>query len=205
MEYDLNQLADGKRLQRLVNAILTARFGEGAQLTPLGGADGGSDGGAIIVDLEKDAIGMSTRRHPFYNPLFEPPRAGRYLFQVKFHKTGEQRLSDVRTSVVREFRKALQNDVLDRPDRRDVDFFFLVTNVSASKASLRRLGYARRGRTDRQPNLQADIWWRESIIAFLDWAPHLWAAFPRSSLGPHPHYWLRLSRKRMTVSPRQLG
>ena len=186
MEYDLNQLADGKRLQRLVNAILIARFGEGARLTPLGGADDGSDGGAIIVDLEQDAIGVSTQRYRFHHPLFEPPRAGRYLFQVKFHKTGEQRLSDLRTTVVREFRKALQTDLLDRADRHDVDFFFLVTNVSASKESLRRLSHARRYRLGSRRSLQADIWWRESIIAFLDWSPQLWAAFPEVFPGATP-------------------
>ena len=186
MEYDLNQLAHGKRLQRLVNAILKARFGEDAQLTPLGGADDGSDGGAIVVDLKQDASRSYAQRHRFYNPLFEPPRAGRYLFQVKFHKTGEQRLSDLRTSVVREFKKALQTDVLARPDRRDVDYFFLVTNVSASKESIRSMRAPRRYRTARRSILHADIWWRESIIAFLDWAPHLWAAYPEIFPGGTP-------------------
>ena len=186
MEYDLNQLAHGKRLQRLVNAILKARFGEGAQLTPLGGADDGSDGGATIIDMKQDASGSYVQRHRFHNPLFEPPRAGRYLFQVKFHKTGEQRLSDLRTSVVREFKKALQTDVLDRSDRHDVDYFFLVTNVSASKESIRRMSFPKRYHTARRPILHADIWWRESIIAFLDWAPYLWAAYPEIFPGGTP-------------------
>ena len=44
MQYDLNQLGNPNRFQRLVNAILTARFGEDARLTPLMGIDGGSDG-----------------------------------------------------------------------------------------------------------------------------------------------------------------
>ena len=43
MEYYFDQL-DPIKFQRLINAILIARFGEAVRLTPLRGQDGGKDG-----------------------------------------------------------------------------------------------------------------------------------------------------------------
>ena len=103
---------------------------------------------------------------------------GATSFRPSSIKPGEQRISDLRTTVVREFREALQSDLLDRPDRRDVDFFFLITNVSSSKNSLQKLETTRRAHLADRPGLRADVWWHESLIAFLDWAPNLWVAFP---------------------------
>ena len=184
MEYELNQIADPARFQRLVNAILVARFGEGARLTPLHGKDGGSDGEAVIVDITGRAP-----RGPwmlFHDPLFEPPQPGRYLFQAKYHKTGEPRLSDLRTTVVSEFSKSLSDDVLNRADRRDVRFFFLVTNVTSSKEALRKVENARRRVAKSSRSLRADVWWGERITAFLDWAPQLWSAYPEIFPGGVP-------------------
>ena len=184
MEYDLNQIADPGRFQRLINAILLARFGESAKLTPLRGKDGGSDGEAFVVD-----VGRPSRRRPLTlvpDPLTGPPRPGRYLFQVKYHKTGEQRLSDIRTTVVSEFAKSLNDDVLSRADRRDVTYFYLVTNVPSSHDAQQKA--ARMGAPISKPPrlLLADIWWGERITSFLDWAPQLWLSYPEIFPGGVP-------------------
>ena len=184
MEYDLNQISDPTRFQRLVNAILIARFGEAARLTPLRGKDGGSDGEAVIVDVTDSA--PRGRRMLFHDPLFEPPQPGRYLFQAKYHKTGEQRLSDLRTTVVSEFSESLNDDVLKRADRRDVTSFLLVTNVTSSKEALRKVGNVRGPVAKSRRSLQADVWWGERITAFLDWAPQLWSSFPEIFPGGVP-------------------
>ena len=124
--------------RKLVNAILSARFGEDARLTPIQGRDGGSDGETadanpnmeFVYDIEP------TRSN---NRLTEPPRPGRYLFQAKYHRTGEHRLSDLRSVAVREFKQSLIDDVLKRPDRQNVNYFILVTNISASADSIRKI------------------------------------------------------------------
>ena len=185
MEYDLNQLGNPTKFQRLVNAILTARFGEDARLTPLQGTDGGSDGETAgenpHMEFRCDVTSSSSN-----DPLVEPPRPGRYLFQAKYHRTGEQRPSDLRTSVVREFKNALQDDVLARRDRDDVNYFFLVTNIRASESALRKVDEVRKELPRSHRQLHADIWWGERVTTSLDWAPELWHAFPELFPGHVP-------------------
>ena len=185
MQYDLNQLADPKRFQRLVNAILIARFGEDARLTPIQGADGGSDGETAAANPYMEFAGDLAPSHS-NNPLVEPPRPGRYLFQAKYHRTGEQRLAELRAVVVGEFKAALTDDVLYRPDRKDVNYFFLVTNVTSSKDSLLKIDEIRSDSLQTQHHLHADVWWGEKIVAFLDWAPELWHAYPELFPGGVP-------------------
>ncbi len=185
MQYDLNQLRDPNQFQRLVNAILTARFGEDARLTPLQGKDDGSDGEAG-TDNPYMIFQHTGGKSPQSNPLIEPPRPGRYLFQAKYHRTGEQRLADIRTTVVREFRNALTQDVLKRRDRRNVNYFFLVTNVSASRDALRTLDEVRSNLLTNRDRLYADVWWGERITTALDWSPNLWHSFPELFAGGVP-------------------
>ena len=185
MQYDLNQIADPKRFQRLVNAILTARFGEDARLTPIHGADGGSDGETAAANpfLEYRHQAPAT---PPSNPLIEAPRPGRYLFQAKYHRTGDQRLSDLRSIVVSEFKDALGSQIKERTDFQDLNYFFLVTNVTASKESLKKIDNARKTLLKGKQNLHADVWWGERITAALDWAPDLWHAYPEIFPGGTP-------------------
>ena len=185
MQYDLNQLSDPKRFQRLVNALLTARFGEDVRLTPLQGADGGSDGETATANPYMEFRYEASSKHS-NNPLIEAPRPGRYLFQAKYHRTGEQRLTDLRTQVVREFKDALTDEVVNRIDREDVNFFFLVTNVSSSKKSLQKIDEIRSKVLKGQQHLHADVWWGERITASLDWAPQLWPAYPELFPGSVP-------------------
>ena len=198
MQYDLNQLGDPTRFQRLVNAILTARFGEDARLTPLQGVDGGSDGetasGNPYMEFRADYEHTSSD-----NPLVRPPRPGRYLFQAKYHRTGDQRLSDLRSLVVREFKSELTTAVLKRTDRKSVNYYFLVTNVPASKDSLRKVDELRTQLLKGRTHLHADIYWRETIISCLDWAPSLWESFPEIFSGRVP---LFISRSTNTKSQR---
>ena len=192
MQYDFNQLGDPKRFQRLVNAILTARFGEDARLTPLGGTDGGSDG-ETAPDNPNMVFNYEHAPAHSDDPLVEPPRPGRYLFQVKYHRTGDQRLSDTRTSVVAEFRTALRDLVLQRPDRQGVDFFFLVTNVTSSADAIRKTDKARATLLKKRDHLYADIWWGERLMTALDWSPNLWPAFSELFPGAVPPLLFRTS------------
>ena len=185
MLYDLNQIDDPLRFQRLVNSILTARFGEDIRLTPLRGPDGGSDG--ETAPNNPNMKFRNTRGHSSSNrSIATSPRPGRYLFQAKYHRTGEQRLSDLRRLVVREFERELQCSVLGRPDRRDVDYFFLVTNVPASKDALDKVDDVCRRLLKTGRGLHADIWWQEQITALLDALPHIWLAFPEIFPGHVP-------------------
>ena len=188
MQYDLNQISDPKRFQRLVNASLIARFGENIRLTPLQGIDGGSDGETTTANphMEFTIDNSSTYSN---NPLVEPPRPGRYLFQVKYHRTGERPLSELRSLVVREFKVALTNDVLKRSDRQDMNYFFLVTNVTSSNDSYQKIDEIRRNLLEDRHNLHADIWWGERITAFLDRSPELWHAYPELFPGGVPPLW----------------
>ena len=185
MPYDLNRLSDPKRFQRLVNTILTARFGEDARLTPIQGPDGGSDGETTTANPYMEFVYDRALSHS-NNPLVEPPRSGRYLFQAKYHLTGEQRLTDIRSTVVREFKTELTDNVLNCPDRQDANYFFLVTNVPSSKDSLRKIDDIRLELLKTRDHLHADIWWGERIKAFLDWAPELWQAYPELFPGGVP-------------------
>ncbi len=186
MQYDLNQLGDPNRFQRLVNTILTARFGEDARLTPLMGADGGSDGETASDNPYMEFRFKNSLPFSNNNALIEPPRPGRYLFQAKYHRTGEQRLSDLRAQVVREFEDELVQNVLSRRERREVNYFFVVTNVTASRDAIRKVDEVRTRLLSGRDQLHADIWWGERITASLDWSPDLWLAFPEIFPGGSP-------------------
>ena len=178
MEYDLNQLGDPTHFQRLVNALLTARFGEDVRLTPLRGADNASDGETAPSNPYMEFHYTPTAAS-HGTSLSAPPRPGRYLFQAKYHSTAEHRLSDLRALVVREFTEELQSAVLLRDDRQDVNYFFVVTNLSASKEAIVKLDDVRRRLLRGKRRLHADVWWRESVTSFLDRSPDLWLAFPQ--------------------------
>lgn len=187
MQYHLNQIEDPKHFQRLLNAILTARFGENVRLTPLHGTDGASDGetASLNPNMEFSCTVESSLPN---DPLVAPPHPGRYLFQAKYHRTGEHRPSDLRALVVNEFAEELRNAVLSRRDRRDVNYFFLVTNVSASKDAISKVDAVRKRLLPRRKDLHADVWWSERIIAFLDWSPDLWLTFPELFPGGVPPF-----------------
>jgi hypothetical protein len=174
MEYDFNQL-DPIKFQRLVNSILVAQFGADVRLTPLRGPDGGRDG--------ETAPG-----HPYFEfqatdspPLPQgmiAPRSGRYLFQVKHHLTIDKRLSDARSAVVSDFAREFKDNVLSRKGDEQVNYFFLITNVPSSETAIMKVDKKRRELLTGVPDLHADVWWKEQIVAYLDQMPSIWNSFP---------------------------
>jgi len=174
MEYYFSHL-DPSTFQRLINAILTARFGEGIRLTPLRGADGGKDSETapgnpyfrFEIATELPAKGLNS-----------PVALGRYLFQVKHHRTVDLRLSDARKTVVSDFQTELKKNVISRLGDERVNYFFLITNVPSSREAIESIDQVRQGLLGGERSLHADVWWSERLTAFLDQMPTLWPAFP---------------------------
>lgn len=178
MEYYFNNL-NPISFQRLINGMLVIRYGEAARLTPLRGADGGRDA--------ETAAG-----NPFFEYKLEKPRAesisspvasGRYLFQVKHHRTVDLRPNDARAIVIGDFVKELKSNVLTRTGDERVNYFFLITNVPASKDSIQAVDEKRTEFLTQFPNLHADVWWQERVMAMLDQSPSLWSSFPELFAG----------------------
>lgn len=178
MEYYFNNL-NPTSFQRLINGILVARYGEGARLTPLRGADGGRDG--------ETAPG-----NPFFEFQVKPiePQspnasvsAGRYLFQVKHHRTIDVRPNDARALVIGDFETELRRNVLARTGDERVNYFFLITNVPSSKESILAVDKKRRELLKDLETLHADVWWQEGVVALLDQTPALWSSFPEMFAG----------------------
>ncbi len=180
MEYYFNEL-DPVKFQRLINTILISRFGENARLTPLRGQDGGRDGetapGNPYYEYQVDENWENSLN------IFQRPDKGRYLFQVKHHRTTEKRLSELRQSVIADFRSELKENVLTRKGDERVNNFFLITNVPTSKNALSKLDTTRRNLLKNTKNLHADIWWQETIISYLDQMPSVWNSFPEIFAG----------------------
>lgn len=180
MEYDFNQL-DPVKFQRLINAILVARFGEDARLTPLRGQDGGRDGETAPGNPYFEFQVSETASIP--QNISQPPREGRYIFQVKHHRTIDRRLSDARQAVIADFEKELKKNVLNREGDERINYFFLITNVPSSKEALNKLDRARDNLLRSNPNLHADVWWQERVITHLDQMPSIWNSFPEMFAG----------------------
>ena len=180
MEYYFNEL-DPVKFQRLVNTILVARFGEDARLTPLRGQDGGRNGETAPGNPYFEFQVGDARSMP--QGIFHPPRRGRYLFQVKHHRTADKRLSEARQAVLADFIRELKSNVLSREGDERVNYFFLVTNVPSSKDALEKLDEKRSTLLRNSPNLHADVWWQERIITHLDQMPSVWNSFPEMFAG----------------------
>lgn len=197
MEYYFNNL-DATAFQRLVNTILVARLGEDARLTPLRGADGGRDAetapGNPYFEYQVTAVSPPTG-------LFAPLRKGRYLFQVKHHRTTDTRISDARKLVVSDFQNELKANVLSRSDAEGVNYFFLITNVPSSKDALESLDRVR-GKLLKGQNIHADIWWEEQITAYLDLMPSVWRSFPNLFPGNVVPLLARVAEDSPTELPR---
>ena len=179
MEYYFNHL-DPVSFQRLINGILVARFGEDVRLTPLRGSDGGRDGETAPdnpfcnyeVNVDEQSAVKGT-----------PVRLGRYLFQVKHHRTIDTRLSDARRAVISDFEAEIKSNVLSRTGSDQVNYFILITNVPSSEDALGKLDGKRKELLSGVKNLHADIWWEERLFAHLDQLPSLWNAFPSMFAG----------------------
>jgi hypothetical protein len=83
--------------QRLVNALLTNRFGEEIRLLPLRGTDGGRD---AETALPTHPVEFVVDKSMFLAPAVSL-KPGRHLFQVKHHRMTDRPSAAVRTTVVR--------------------------------------------------------------------------------------------------------
>jgi hypothetical protein len=173
-EYYFNNL-DPTSFQRLVNAVLVARFGDDLRVLPLRGADGGRDAETPI--LHPEFRYEAQLRFAREGPLGPVPK-GRHLFQVKHHHTTDVPIATTRSVVVSDFVDELQRNVLPRSGEDRVNYFFLITNVPSSKDSIDALDHKRKALLARRPSLHADVWWQADLVARLDQLPRLWSAFP---------------------------
>ncbi len=180
MEYYFNEL-DPVKFQRLINTILVARFGEDTRLTPLRGPDGGRDGETAPGNPYCEFHVGDVADMP--QSVIQQPRKGRYLFQVKHHRTVDKRLTESRQIVLADFKTELKNNVLSREGDKQVNCFFLVTNVPSSKDALDKLDGIRAKLLRDSRNLHADVWWQESVAAHLDQMPSVWNSFPEMFAG----------------------
>lgn len=180
MEYYFNEI-DAFKFQRLINCILDARYGDNFRITPLYGADGGRDGETAPSNpyFEYQVNEISTPK----NSIFLPPEKGRYLFQVKFHRTTEVRLTDARRVVLADFERELKNNVLSRTENEGVNYFFLITNVPSSQDAFAKLDKVRERLLKDVKSLHADIWWKDKVVTFLDCMPTIWKSFPEIFAG----------------------
>jgi len=118
-EYYFNNL-DPTSFQRLVNAVLVARFGDDLRVLPLRGTDGGRDAETPILHPEF----RYEAQIPFARegPLGPVPK-GRHLFQVKHHRTTDVPIATARSVVVSDFVDELQRNVLPRSGEDRVNYF----------------------------------------------------------------------------------
>ncbi len=166
--------------QRLINALLVGKYGEGVRLLPLQGSDGGRDaetpeeGTLYTLDVpQRDPSAPSTGI-----------KAGRYLFQVKYHKTTDRTGTATRAAVLQDFAQELNDNVLNRfGGERSVDYFFLITNVPSSKDAHSKVDEKRREIRAVRPTLHADVLWQEHVVAWLDQAPKVWTSYPELFAG----------------------
>ncbi len=169
IEFHYNQL-DPVGFQRLVNAILTARFGEPIRLFPLRGTDGGRDaelpeGG--VFELKSGPRLLRTTQK----------LSGPAIFQVKHHRTLDGPLQASRATVVSDFGDELTRNILPRLSEARINSFFLITNVPASKDAVDKIDQKRRELL-KGIELYADVLWNEHLTAWLDQYPQIWTSFP---------------------------
>lgn len=186
MEYYFNEL-DPITFQKLINAILIARFGEGVRLMPTRGRDGGQDAvidpeGPHFFELQLDAI----------PPKFigqTPPKEGRYIFQVKWHRTNDITADELTRRVLSDFSQELRKNILNRTEDEKVDFFFLITNVPLSDDRRKKFESSRKQLLkDDATGLHAEIWWQEWLTAQLNHLPDLAHAYPQLFAGGKPPF-----------------
>lgn len=115
---------EASSFQRLVDVLLTLRYGEGVRLLPLRGADGGRDAETAAPTAY---FSVEIDRSPSLPPRLKP---GRYLFQVKHHRTTDRQGAAVRSAVVGDFANELTSNVLSRDASDPVNYFFLIWTVA---------------------------------------------------------------------------
>jgi hypothetical protein len=170
---------DSTTFQRLINALLTARFGEAIRLLPLRGIDGGRDAETAPPPVLFEVL---VKKITFVSADLRL-QPGRYLFQVKHHRMSDHPGSLVRSTVLSDFNNEIITNVLDRGSNESVNYFFLVTNVPSSKEAVAKLDEKRKELLANRIDLHADILWQEHVISWLDQSPRIWPAYPELFAG----------------------
>ncbi len=180
MEYYFNELGPFK-FQRLINCILDKRYGDNFRITPLYGTDGGRDGETAPGNpyFEYQLSGINAPQ----GNVFSRPEKGRYLFQVKYHRTTDIPPGDARKAILADFRRELKTNVLSRTKDERVNYFFLITNVPSSKEAINKIDRVREQLMKDMRNLHADVWWKDKVAAFVDCMPMIWKSFPEIFAG----------------------
>lgn len=177
VQYYLDQL-EPATFQKLINALLIARYGEGIRLLPLRGKDGGRDAETAIGS---HFFGVNLRDGD--QQLDRTIRPGRYLFQVKHHRLSDRPPTTVRGAVVQDFSMELSSNVLTRSQDDPIDYFFLITNVPSSRDAVQRVDEKRSTLLKLRSGLHADVLWQEHVNAWLDQTASVWNAFPEIFAG----------------------
>jgi hypothetical protein len=186
--------------QRLVNALLIGRYGEGIRLLPLRGKDGGRDA-ETAVGSSYFSVTIPTVSGAI-NP--GPIRPGRYLFQAKHHRMTERPPTTVRSEVLQEFNEEFTNNVLPRLDKEGVDYFFLITNVPSSREIVEKVDERRREFSRIKRELHTEILWLDHLTAWLDQAVPVWPSFPEIFAGGVLPYLGKLASENQSGLPRSI-
>lgn len=169
MEYYFDSLSPID-FQRLVNALYITKYSDDFKVTPIIGADGGSDGEIV----ENDSI-------RFYE--LEPIKSrsahtkGRTVIQVKHRRIEGIGATAARASVIDDYRAEINKNIIPRAKRKEISNFILITNVFDSAPATDRVAEINKQLLD-PVGVRGSVYWRDRLIALLDSNPSIWAAFP---------------------------
>ena len=167
--------------QRLVNAVLAARFGEELRVMPLRGRDGGRDAEALV---EHDPVITFTASIPTEKiDVVGRLKPGRHVFQVKFHRMLDSPPHTVRRAVVSDLVREVTTNVIPLDLAKRPDYFVLITNVPSSKESVDLLDEKITSLSSDLEGLHISVWWRDDLVARLDQLPSIWSSFPELFAG----------------------
>ncbi|MFC4427176.1 NACHT domain-containing protein [Deinococcus navajonensis] len=169
MEYYFDHLSPVE-FQRLVNALYITTLTDSYKVTPIIGADGGSDGEIDETDVERFYELEASDSKPSY---FK----GRTIIQVKHRRIEGVGATAARTSVTDDYRSEITKNIIPRSKKGEVDNFILITNVFDSAPAKQRVADINKQLLD-PIGVRGSIYWRDRLIAMLDSNPKVWASFP---------------------------
>lgn len=175
MEYYLDSM-DARRFQRLVNSIFVSRLGDGFEVTPLVGADGGKDGES---DSERFTSVFDIKSKSGKETVFT---TGRTILQVKHHTIEGVGSTAARNAVLSDLRGELIKNILPIAEAGEDVNFVLVTNVPSSDRSMEKMREILRD-VVKNRRVHISLWWKDRLVALLDSLPQIWHAFPEIFAG----------------------
>lgn len=180
MQYHFSEL-NSTEFQELINSLLMSTYGDSIRITPIAGADGGRDGETAPFDPLYQFSEEPLDDEDYNDDILKYGR--RYMFQVKHHNSVDKRHSDLRSTVLSEFRNEINNNVLSRLDEFRVNYFLLITNVPSSANAIEQVDHIAASLRAKYPYLMVEIWWKERVSTLLDQNPQIWLRFPQIFSG----------------------